>query len=134
MFDSELFEISEKVYKRIDKEDIQERNQILEKEVLKIIKAHSPYIGDNGMVEINYNSKRGEYFILNSIINSHRQKYFEEEYSLYYIGKTYVPYNNGCGDFYVLSFLWDSIEYNIKNMFNPEATEITRKLNKTGHK
>lgn len=133
MFNSELFEISEKAYKRIDKEDIQERNQRLEKEILKIIKAHSPYIGDNGVVEINYNSKTHEYYILNIIVSSHMQKYFEEEYSLYYIGKNYVPYKNGFGDYYILSFLWDSIEYNIKNRSNPKAEVITRKLNKSDH-
>lgn len=137
MSNSGLFEISEKAFRRIDKEKIcdnityvtddsfdekefvtnaLEKNQKLEKEVLKIIKIHSPFIDDDGIVEISYNQKRGEYFILDNIINSHMQRYFEEKYSLYYVDKKYVPYDNGYGNYYKLTFIWNSVEYYIKNM------------------
>ena len=133
MFDSKLFEISEKASNRIDKEKIEKRNQKQEKDVLRVIKMHRGAIDDNGMLVLNGNTKTGEYQILNSIITSHRQKYFEEEYSLYYVDKKYVPYNNGFGNYDVITFIWNSLEYNNKNLGNSEAKEIIKKLNKAGH-
>lgn len=116
MFDSELYEISEEAFKSINHKDSQKRNQKIEKEVLEIIKAYSYTIDENGIAKIRISSKENpyEYDVFNSMINSGRLKYFEEEYSLYFLG-------NECVEVYtdvynVITFIWNSLEYNIRNM------------------
>lgn len=116
MFDKELYEISEEVFNSVNHKECQKRNQKMEKEALEIIKAYAYTIDENGIAKIRISQKESpyEYDVFNSIINSGRQKYFEEEYSLYFLGNEYVE---AYSDAYnVITFIWNSIEYNIRNM------------------
>ena len=116
MFDSELYEISEEAFKSINHKDFQKRNQKIEKEVLEIIKAFSYTIDENGIAKIRISSKDNpyEYDIFNSMINSGRLKYFEEEYSLYFLSDEYVEVYSDA--YNVITFIWNSLEYNIRNI------------------
>ena len=119
MFDKELYEISEEVFNSVNHKECQKRNQKMEKEALEIIKAYSYTIDENGIAKIRISSKENpyEYDIFNSIINSGRLKYFEDEYSLYFLGDKYVEaYSNV---YNVITFIWNSLEYNAKN--RPQA-------------
>ena len=116
MFDKELYEISEEAFKSINCKELQKRNQKIEKEVLEIIKAYSYTIDENGIAKIRISLKENpyEYDVFNSIINSGRLKYFEEEYSLYFLGKEHIE---AYSDTYnIITFIWNSLEYNIKKM------------------
>lgn len=116
MFDSELYEISEETFKSINHKNLQKRNQKIEKEVLDIIKAYSYTIDENGIAKIRISSKENpyEYDVFNSMISSGRLKYFEKEYSLYFLDNKYVEVSS---DVYnVITFIWNSLEYNIRNM------------------
>lgn len=116
MFDSELYEISEETFKSINCKELQKRNQKMEKEALEIIKAYAYTIDENGIAKIRISSKENpyEYDVFNSIINSGRLKYFEDEYSLYFLGDKHVEaYSNV---YNVITFIWNSLEYNIRNI------------------
>lgn len=116
MFNNELYEISEEAFRTINHENIQNRNKKIEKEVLEIIKAYSYNIDENGIAKIRISSKESpyEYDVLNSMINSGRLKYFEDEYSLYFLGDKHMEVYS---DVYnVITFIWNSLEYNIRNM------------------
>ena len=116
MFDSELYEISKEAFKLINHKDFQKRNKKIEMEVLEIIKAYSYTIDENGIAKIRISQKDSpyEYDVFNSMINSGMLKYFEDEYSLYFLGNEYVE---AYSDAYnVITFIWNSIEYNIRNM------------------
>lgn len=120
MFDKELFEISENAYKMINQEDIQKRSKETEKKVLEIIKKYSYTIDENGIAKIrvfskNSNSDMDEYKILRSILESGRQRYFEEEYSLYFVSDEFIE--SGLDEFNMITFVWDSIDYNIRNKY-----------------
>ncbi len=120
MFDIELFEISENAYKMINQEDIQKRSKETEKKVLEIIKKYSYTIDENGIAKIrvfskNTNSDMDEYKILRSILESGRQRYFEEEYSLYFVSDEFIE--SGLDEFNMITFVWDSIDYNIRNKY-----------------
>ena len=120
MFDKELFEISESAYKMINQEDIQKRSKEIEKKVLEIIKKYSYTIDENGMAKIRVFSKNSngdidEYKILRSILESGRQRYFEEEYSLYFVSDEFIE--SGLDEFNMITFVWDSIDYNIRNKY-----------------
>ena len=117
MFDKELFKISEEAVDSINKEDFQKKNQKMEKKVLGIIKKHSytSMNDENGMVYITAasNNDNHEYSVLKSIITSGRQKYFEEEYSLYFFDEEYIEAYSEC--FNMITFFWNSFEYNMRN-------------------
>ena len=120
MFDKELFEISESAYKMINQVDIQKRYLENEKNVLEIIKKYSYNIDENGMAQIrvfskNSNSDMDEYKILRSILESGRQRYFEEEYSLYFVSDEFIE--SGLDEFNMITFVWNSIDYNIRNKY-----------------
>lgn len=126
MFNSELYQISEESFKSINHEDLQKRNQKIEGEILEIIKAFSYTIDENGIAKIRISSKEKpyEYDIFNNMISSGRLKYFEEEYSLYFLGNEYVEVYS---DVYnVITFIWNSLEYNIRNM--SQAKEDNKKI------
>ena len=53
-----------------------------------------------------------DYKTLKSIIDSGLLKYYEQEYSLYFVGKEYVEAYSDC--YYTLTFNWNSFEYNMK--------------------
>ena len=120
MFNDELFNISERFIKSTNLEDIEKRNREMEKAVLEIIKKHSNYINSDGISRIEIMSHKDEdyhynndYKVLSSIILLGKQKYFEEEYSLYFVSDDYVE---AYSDSYsVITFVWNSIEYNMKN-------------------
>ena len=116
MFDKELYEISEEVFNSMNHKECQKRNQKMEKEALEIIKAYAYTIDENGIAKIRISQKENpyEYDVFNSIINFGRQKYFEEEYSLYFLGKEHVE---AYSDTYnIITFIWNSLEYNIRKM------------------
>ncbi len=115
MFDRELYKISEETLKKINHEDLQKRNKKMDIEVLEIIKAYSYTINENGVAEIRISSDDNpfEYDVFSSIIDSGRLKYFEEEYSLYFLGEESVE---AYSDVYnVITFIWNSLEYNLRN-------------------
>ena len=127
MFNSELYKISEKALKSLNEEDIKNRNLQMETEVAEIIKNYSYAINKNGIAKIrvfskNYKNENPDYKVLRSIIDSGRQKYFEEEYSLYFVGDESIEVQD---TYNMITFIWNSIEYNSKN--NPQ---VKRKLNK----
>ncbi len=119
MFNKELFEISEKAFKSINQQDVQERFQKTEREVLGIIKAFANTLDENGIAHIrvpsrNYKSENPDYEVLRSIIDSGWQKYFEDEYSLYFVGDESIE---SYSDVYnEITFIWNSLEYNKRNM------------------
>ena len=116
MFDSELYSISEEAFNSIDHKELQKRNQKIEKKVLEIIKKYAYSIDKDGFATIMVSSKERphEYDALHSIINSGRQKYFEEEYSLYFLSDRRVElYSDVCS---IITFNWNSHEYYIRNM------------------
>lgn len=87
----------------------------IEKEVLEIIKDYCYIIDENGLVKIRTSSgeKPREYNVFNSLIKSGRLKYFEEEYSLYFLSDERVE---AYSDIYrVITFIWNSLEYNMRN-------------------
>lgn len=127
MFNSELYKISEKALKSLNEEDIKNRNLQMETEVAEIIKNYSYAINKNGIAKIrvfskNYKNENPDYKVLRSIIDSGRQKYFEEEYSLYFVGDESIEAQD---TYNMITFIWNSIEYNLKN--NPQ---VKRKLKK----
>ena len=127
MFNSELYKLSEKALKSLNEEDIKNRNLQMETEVAEIIKNYSYAINKNGIAKIrvfskNYKNENPDYKVLRSIIDSGRQKYFEEEYSLYFVGDESIEAQDA---YNMITFIWNSIEYNSKN--NPQ---VKRKLNK----
>ena len=104
----------------INQVDIQKRYLENEKNVLEIIKKYSYNIDENGMAQIrvfskNSNSDMDEYKILRSILESGRQRYFEEEYSLYFVSDEFIE--SGLDEFNMITFVWDSIDYNIRNKY-----------------
>ncbi len=120
MFNSELFEISEKANKMINQEDIQKGHLENEKKVLEIIKKYSYTIDEKGMAKISVLSKNSngdidEYKILRSVMELGRQRYFEEEYSLYFVSDEFIE--SGLDEFNMITFVWDSIDYNIRNKY-----------------
>ena len=120
MFDKELFEISENAYKMINQEDIQKRSKEIEKKVLEIIKKYSYTIDENGIAKIRVfskptNTNTEEYETLRSILETGRQRYFEEEYSLYFVSDEYIE--GHLDEYNLITFVWDSVEYNIRNKY-----------------
>ncbi len=118
MFNSELFEISEKANKMINQEDIQKGHLENEKKVLEIIKKYSYTIDEKGMAKISVLSKNSngdidEYKILRSVMELGRQRYFEEEYSLYFVSDEFIE--AGLDEYNMITFVWNSVEYNIRN-------------------
>ena len=120
MFNKELFEISKKAVKIVDKKKLQEENKQLEENVLSILKKNSDSIDEDGLVRISVKSKKGDgsnntdYDALESIVSLGKQTYYEEEYSLYYTGDDYIdaafsyPYS-------IICFTWNALEYNEKH-------------------
>ena len=132
MFNSELYEISEKAFESINYEYVQRRYQKLEKDVLKMIKKYAYKIDENGISRVRvlsrcfkgpsaysmrYSAPNAEYEVLKRIMDLGRQKYFEEEYSLYIVDTEHVELDDDRCD--AITFIWNSMEYNIRNM--PEA-------------
>ena len=130
MFNSELFELSEKAFKSTNFKKLQKRKREMEKAVLEIIKQNYYRIDENGIVKIEeiYTEKTGhkhDYDTLKSIIKLGMQKFFEEEYSLYFIGEAH---DKSADDVYhTITFIWDSVEYNIKNVSEATRRRITSK-------
>ena len=120
MFNKELFEISKKAVKIVDKKKLQEENKQLEENVLSILKKKSDSIDEDGLVRISVKSRNGDgshntdFYVLESIVSLGKQKYYEEEYSLYYTGDDYIdaafsyPYS-------IIYFTWNALEYNEKH-------------------
>ena len=127
MFNSELYKLSEKALKSLNEEDIKNRNLQMEMEVAEIIKKYSYAINKNGIAKIrvfskDYKNENPDYKVLRSIIDSGRQKYFEEEYSLYFVGDESIEAQDA---YNMITFIWNSIEYNFKN--NPQVKRNLKK-------
>ena len=128
MFDKKLFEISESIVESINVKEIEKRNKQIEKQVLDIIQKHSDLINEDGISVISVRSRKNaydyneEYAVLKSIIESGRQKYFEDEYSLYFISDVDITaYSSACS---VINFAWNALEYNKKNKTKARARKI----------
>ena len=128
MFDKKLFEISESKIKSINVKEIEKRNKRMEKQVLDIVKKHCNLISEDGISIISVKSRKNayehneEYDVLKSIIESGRQKYFEDEYSLYFISDVDISaYSSSCS---VINFAWNALEYNKKNKPKARARKL----------
>ena len=111
MFDIELFRISEKVFENLDKDAIEKRNLELNKKIVEIIKKQCTHSTNTGLKFVSAASDENEedYIALMSIICLGKQKYYEEELSLYYIGIDSTHLGSK------IYFVWNGLEYNIKN-------------------
>ncbi len=116
MFDIELYEISEKAFNSMNHEERKKRNLKKEKKALEIIKAYAYTIDENGIarIRISLQDNPYEYYIFKSIIDSGRLKYFEDEYSLYFLGEERLEIYSDVRN--IITFIWNSLEYNIRNM------------------
>ena len=115
MFNSDLYKISEDVFKRHNKDDIKKRNIERTKKLLEIIKTNCSYINEDGIVTITISSTENKeaYDILYSIITSGLLNYYEQELALYFVENEHV--DDYSGSFRRITFVWNCIKYAKKN-------------------